>query len=130
MVTPPFRLLVVSLTSLALRCRLGEEESIPLLWVTSSLSASYQANGRFWDQSGRSTDEFSESESECLLCSIPDVQIIKLSTKRQAAFGQKQPFEKGEKLGYCSKRPSSNYHHVWVVGGVCGPAKAVADWIH
>jgi len=28
MVTPPFRLLVVSLTSLALRCRLGEEESI------------------------------------------------------------------------------------------------------
>ncbi len=31
MVTPPFRLLVVSITSLALRCRLGEEESIPLL---------------------------------------------------------------------------------------------------
>ena len=38
MVTPPFRLLVVSLTSLALRCRLGEEESIPLLWVISRRS--------------------------------------------------------------------------------------------
>ena len=69
--------------------------SVRPLWVTSSLSASYQANGRFRDQSGHSTDEFSESEYECLLCSIPDVQIIKLSTKRQAAFGQKRPFEKG-----------------------------------
>jgi hypothetical protein len=35
---PPFRLLVVSLTSLAPRCRLGEEESIPLLWVKADIA--------------------------------------------------------------------------------------------
>ncbi len=34
----------VSLTSLALRCRLGEEESIPLLWVVSGPSRHYHPN--------------------------------------------------------------------------------------
>ncbi len=49
--TPPFRLLVVSLTSLALRCRLGEEESIPLLLVKAVIqflaSENSLLDGRF-----------------------------------------------------------------------------------
>ncbi len=46
------------------------------LWVTSRPFARYYPNVCFRGQSSRSKDRFLEAESECLLFSIADAQII------------------------------------------------------